>query len=292
MKNKISIVAPASKPHDKDELSKAIVYFTKLGFLPDAPRDLISPLHPFHSNSDEYRFKHLYQSLQNSPITWCLRGGYGSTKLLPKLVKKKKLAPKQFIGFSDITALHIFLNQEWGWKTIHGGSFATPVKPAQYNIKNFELVRDLITGKTKKITFTDIKQINKIKLSKPIKATVVGGNLAMIESLIGTPWQLKTAGKILILEDVDERGYKIDRMLNHLKQAGMLNKVKAVILGEFLGGNETNGQNYAEFALAEFAQNAKFPVFRTNLIGHGHNNYPFIFGGKGELSKSKFVSSF
>ena len=287
----ISVIAPSSKPQSKTELADTLNYYSKLGIQVEVPKDLISNDHIFHANSDEYRFKHLCKSLTR-PITWCLRGGYGSTKLLPKLAKKKKLATQHFIGFSDITALLIFLNQEWGWKTIHGCHFAAPVKQDKYNIKNFELVRDLLKGKIKTITFDDLKQLNQIRFTKPIKATVTGGNLAIIEALIGTPWQLETAGKILILEDVDERGYSVDRSLNHLKQAGILNKVKAVIFGEFIGGKEPDGRDHTNYALEEFAKEATFPVFKTRLIGHGYNNYPFIIGGKGELTKSKFVSGF
>lgn len=287
----ISIVASASKPQNKNDLSEAMKFYKTLGYQVVAPKDMISEEHPFHANTDEYRLKHLYKSLL-LPITWCLRGGYGSTKLLPKLAKKKALPAKHFIGFSDITALHVFLNQEWGWKTIHGCHVASPVKQDKYNIKNFELVRDLIAGKLKKIVFDDIKQMNQVKFATPIKATVVGGNLAIIESLIGTPWQLKTAGKILVLEDIDERGYSIDRSLNHLKQSGMFAKVKAVVFGEFLGSKESDGKDFADFVLTSFAAESKFPVFKTNLIGHGYNNYPFIIGGKGELTKSKFISGF
>lgn len=100
---------------------------------------------------------------------------------------------------------------------------------------------------------------------------------------MGTSWQLNANGKILLLEDCNERGYKVDRMLFHLYQAGLLKGVKAIIYGDIIGGDEKDGQNHVQYALKEIAKIIKIPMFQTKYFGHGMYNYPFLLDGKSTI---------
>ena len=106
-----------------------------------------------------------------------------------------------------------------------------------------------------------------------ISAIITGGNLALITSSIGTIWEINTNNKILFLEDVGERGYKVDRMLLQLQQAGKFSDVKAIVFGNF-----SSSDRYVNYAIRNFAENhSNIPCYKTNKIGHGYFNYPIIY---------------
>jgi muramoyltetrapeptide carboxypeptidase len=108
-----------------------------------------------------------------------------------------------------------------------------------------------------------------------------GGNLTVLASGFGTRWQLRPKGALLFLEDVGEKGYRVDRMLNQFRQAGVLEGVNAVIFGEFLGPDQAG----IEVALARFAQSIAIPVFKTNQFGHGVLNYPIRYGAVSRIER-------
>jgi muramoyltetrapeptide carboxypeptidase len=110
-----------------------------------------------------------------------------------------------------------------------------------------------------------------------LSGRVVGGNLTIVQTSLGTPWQLKVKDKILFFEEVNERGYRIDRILTHLQQAQFFNGVKAVLLGDFVKGEEPDGTTLIWEVLNRFAANSPFSVFKLPGCGHGRQNYPIPF---------------
>ena len=106
-----------------------------------------------------------------------------------------------------------------------------------------------------------------------------GGNLTIVESSIGTRWQIETAGALLFLEDVGEKGYRIDRSLNHLRQAGLLNHVEGIIFGECSGPDEKG----IRVAIERFAHETPIPVYQTDQFGHGQINYPIMYHAAAEI---------
>lgn len=249
--------------------------------------------HPFHSDSDEYRLFSLVESLKRteSKIIWAQRGGYGAQRLIPALLKiKKPKNEKIFIGYSDMTILHLFFNQKWGWKTIHGPMLSS-FSAKDFFPKDLAELRKLLF-KTNQFSFkAKLTPLNSHALglqNKKIKAEILGGNLSVFEQAIGTKIHPKTKGKILFFEDVSERGYRIDRMLNHMEQAGLFENVKAVIFGTFSDGGEKSGEDLTKFSLLRFAQNSNVPVFELLEFGHGKRNRPLIIGGTYEIVKNQF----
>ncbi len=286
----VDVIAPASFNQSQDLLnathmleSWGLVVRTFIDF--DA-------FHPFHSDEDEVRFQDLKRAIMadDSKMIWSIRGGYGSQRLLLQLSKlKKPKQPKIVVGYSDITSLHLFFNQHWKWPTIHGPMINS------FSKKDFD---QTAFKELKKILF-DKSSSQKMKL-QPLndeakiyqgKGPLSGGNLSVIQCSLGTKFELKSKNKILMIEDVGERGYKVDKMLYHLQMTKALNGVKAIIFGDFVSGDEPTGENYIDFALMRFALSSKIPVFKCMDFGHGKINRPLLFAGSEPalLSKSTLL---
>lgn len=269
----IAVVAPASGLKGK-RAKTAYKMAGKLGVaFPAAALDPEAA--PYNANSDAVRLDLLIEALagEDAGVVWALRGGYGASRLLPKL---DKLAPppfpKPFVGYSDMTFLHLFLRR-WGWPTIHGAMFSE-LPQADKDEDNFRRLAALLAGKAEELRYAGIKPLNRAARERrePLAAPITGGNLTCVAAAVGTPWPLDPAGKIVFLEDVGEKGYKLDRMFTQLDQAGVFDAAEAVLLGSF-----TEGDEHAAYALGRFADACAKPVFRTDLFGHGPKNYPLVF---------------
>ena len=124
---------------------------------------------------------------------------------------------------------------------------------------------------------------------KTLEGTILGGNLRIIQSSLGTSWEIKPKGKIVFIEDVSERGYSVDRMLEQLHQAKILDKdIKALLVGDFTEGLEKNGQNLISSALKRFADRVDYPVVSGLPCGHAKNsNAPLPFNTHAKLILGK-----
>ncbi|MGI4776395.1 MAG: LD-carboxypeptidase [Janthinobacterium lividum] len=271
-KQQIDVIAPASG--SKAKTIKDLQKIPGLNLRLPA-RCISTPASLSHSASDDIRFECLKDAITNksSNIVWSLRGGYGSAKLISRLsLLAKPDKEKFFIGYSDITALHLFFSQNWGWKTIHG-----PVLIEFLNDKkdrdNFIKIANIVSGKVSKSIIGGIIPINSLARENGIiEGTLTGGNLTIVQNSIGTPWQIITTGKIIFLEDINIYPYQLDRILLHLKHAGLFDNIKAIIFGELYNcKTETNN------VLEDFANTAQVPVYKSMKFGHGVVNDPIIY---------------
>ncbi|MFN7730021.1 MAG: LD-carboxypeptidase [Bdellovibrio sp.] len=286
----VDLVAPGYSAHEEN-LGKGILLLESWGLRVRRPQDLIVPFE-FHAHTDAKRFEFLDRALRakDSSAVWCVRGGYGANRLLPLLLKKKAPPqPKMFIGISDNTTLHFLLNQKWKWSTLHGpilerlGSGTLPVEFV-------EELRQLVFGELSEIVFADLEPLNKSALKKSkIQGAVLGGNLTTMQSLIGTALPPNIKDRILFLEDLGERGYRLDRMFEHFKQAQVLKGCKAIVFGHFLGGAEPGQpeKSFVDFALKRFAEDIKIPVFRGVDVGHGERQRTMPFLTKASIFKNQ-----
>lgn len=246
-------------------------YLASLGLEMRTPKNIFRPDF-IYANSIQDTIEHLRQAFYSpdSKAIWCARGGAGTFRFLSELKKwKVPRKTKMFIGLSDITTFHIFLNQHWNWPTLHGPmiSMLGLKKAVAAERKDLERV---IFGKIQTQVFSNLKPMNKYaQQGRILRGPVLGGNLCLFQNSMGTPWQPRGNGKILFFEDVDERGYEVERMLMHLENAGIFRGVKAVVLGEFIGGTEKSGKNLVYVALQRFADRMKFPVLKGVKSGHG-----------------------
>ena len=267
----VDIIAPgfANTP---EEVSRALEYLKSWGLVPRFPKDLIQK-HYLCANSDEKRFHFLKQALTatDSKAIWSLRGGYGSIRLLPELAKlKKPKMVKPLIGISDLTSLHLFLNQKWNWPSLHAplldrlGAGLVP-KSCEKELKN------ALMGNVNEVVFSKLKPLNlKAQNLKSLQASVVGGNMTVIQSSLGTPYQVDLKNKILFIEDLAERGYRVDRFFTQMDQSGSWKKCQALVIGEFLGGLEPSTQKalWAD-VFKDWANRLDIPVFTGVEAGHG-----------------------
>ena len=293
----IDVVAPGypSQPHEVDG---ARDFLLKWNLVPRIPKGLIKP-HFLHANEDKERFGFLKAAIESkdSQVIWCLRGGYGSNRMIPMLAKMKKpKQPKLLIGISDISSLHSFVTQEWGWKVLHGpllDRLGRNLVAPKYEKE----LHQILFGKAKEIEFKNLKPLNDTALKvKNLKSKVVGGNLTVLQSSLGTPWQIETKNSLLFVEDIGERGYRIDRMFEQFRQAGLFKQCDGIILGDFIGGEEpSTGKNNFDKVFKRWAADLDIPMFQGVQAGHGVIQRPVPFNtscvlqvknGKGQLTIS------
>lgn len=154
-------------------------------------------------------------------VLWALTGGYGSARLIPSFANlPPPPRPKLFIGYSDMTALQLFFSQKWGWQTIHGAMFNELLDPEK-DPRNFADIATIIAGTLAQMQYPITSRNAAAQGNAIIRGLVTGGNLAVVESSIGTSWQIDTKHKVVFLEDSGSKGYQVDRSLNHLVQAGI-----------------------------------------------------------------------
>lgn len=273
----------SSSALDESIVKQTKTYFESLGMTVTLPENLYGK-DLLCANSDETRLSHLTTALSDPTvdIIGALHGGYGLTRLIPDLLtlpipKKEKI----FIGFSDNTALHLFLNQVWDWPSIHGpvvSQIAQPTQQRPVGVKSITTALELLENGFSAFYPPPLTPLNERARSvSHLIGKVVGGNLSLLQCSIGTPWQLQTQKKILFLEEVGERGYRVDRMLTHLCQANFFTNVEAILLGDFIGGLEPNGKSLIPEVLQRFADSLSAPVFSIPGCGHGDENFPIPF---------------
>ncbi|UYL08080.1 LD-carboxypeptidase [Bdellovibrio sp. SKB1291214] len=266
----VDVVAPGypSQPHEVDGSRD---FLLKWNLVPRIPKGLIKP-HFLHANEDEARFEFLKNAIQSkdSSVIWCMRGGYGSNRLVPMLAKlKKPKEPKLLIGISDITSLHTFLTQEWGWSTLHAPLLDRLGRGLVASKFEKEL-HGILFGQETDVEFKKLKPLNdQARNIKLLKSRVVGGNLAVLQTTLGTPWQIDAKKSLLFLEDTGERGYRVDKMLEHMRQAGVFKQCHGLILGDFIGGNEPGSdQSKLKQVFKRWSEDLDLPIFQGLEAGH------------------------
>lgn len=229
--SRLAIVAPAS-PAEAAKLAAGQRELGRIGFSSASQ----SPLHPeaYFADSREERRNNFLRAMAAKEVTGLvgLRGGYGSNYLLDATLARPLKRPKAIVGYSDLTSLQIFLWQQRRWITFYGpmvaaGFDARAGHPHGYDEKSFlAAVRQTAGGWSLHLQGESL-------VSGEAQGRILGGCLTLLETSIGTDWELDTRGSILILEDRGMKPWQVDRALMHLKQAGKLQSVRAVVLGDF-----------------------------------------------------------
>ena len=285
----ISIVAPSGVLNDFDnKITKAINIFESWGL------NVIIGNHIYDKNghfagTDKNREKDFQNALDNKNIKaiWCARGGYGAVRIIDKLNFNSYLKnPKWIIGFSDITVIHNklnFLNSE----SIHA-MMITGFEDIDQNNDSLSKLKNVLFGNNLSYSITSNKN-NKAGKSEGI---IVGGNLTLIQSTIGSKTELKIKDKILFIEEIGEYAYHIDRMLHSLKRADYFENCKGLIVGQIsdVKKNTTDfGRSINEIIL-DILDEYNFPILFDFPAGHEKTNFPIILGRKVILDVSKSKS--
>ncbi|HVN93847.1 MAG TPA: LD-carboxypeptidase [Terracidiphilus sp.] len=283
----ISIVAPASaaKP---ERVERGLAALSSLGYLPKlAPNALLrEPLY-FAGTADE-RLADLYGAFadQETAAAMCIRGGYGSNYPLERLdLKALGAHPKPFFAYSDLTGIQLHLLDEIGIPAFHG-----PMLAADFYLENgvhLESFRAALAGEL--YSLGPSEGLRTLKLAGPsnvARGTLYGGCLSIIASLIGTPWEPDTEGKLLFLEDTGVKPYQIDRMLWQLRHAGKFDGTRGIVFGEMIDCvSEGAPASLLDDAILSALRFFDIPIAIGLRSGHvSHDNVTLTFGVEAELT--------
>ena len=232
------------------------------------------------AGTDEDRCQDFQDALDNPNIKaiWAARGGYGSVRILDLLDYSKFIeTPKWVVGYSDITAFHNHIHN-LGVETIHGMMATSLEQKPEAIIKTIASFKKALFGEELLYTIPASKY-NRYKELEIISGQLVGGNLAILTSMLGSNSALKIKDKILFIEEIGEYKYAIDRMLQSLKRAGYFTGVKAVIVGNMssVKKNTTNWGSTIEQLILEVVPK-EIPVVFNFPAGHEADNRALIFG--------------
>lgn len=276
----VAMVAPAGI-HDPDRLDAGLALARARGVDVRALPGMLQP-HRYLAGDDDHRAEQLIEALTDPRWAgvWISRGGYGLTRILDRL-EGVELGNKPIIGFSDVTALFAALHPRGLGPLIHG--------PVVHSLPitddaSLEHLFDLLAGRE----------------TAPLEGTpwvdgtaegwLCGGNLCLLATLCGTPWQLDVSGAILVLEDVGEYAFRLDRMLQQLRSAGALEGVAGIAVGTFEGCRVPGGADYTlRDVLLDHLGTLGVPVIGDLPIGHGAANRAFAWGAAASLRDGRLA---
>ena len=281
----IGLIAPSS-PFEEDAPKAGIRFLESQGFRVRYLPGMFNRRKGFLAGEDEQRAEEVRLMFDDPDVKaiFVARGGYGALRILDKLDPEAMgRNPKIFMGYSDVTCLLLFLLDRCRFVCFHGpfvnemGSLSALTESCLLRI----LTRPESFGPLPLSGSTWIR-------TGVTRGTLVGGNLSTLCSTLGTPWEVKTEGRILFLEDRGEKPYRIDRMLVQLRQAGKLSSVAGLLFGDMLPGNDAQGRaadkDRMNEVLFENTKDLGVPVLSGLPVGHGEDNIPLPLGVLAELN--------
>ena len=246
----------------------------------------------YMAGPDAMRLKEIHEMYADKSIDaiWCIRGGYGTTRLLDyldfELIRENK---KPLIGYSDITALHNTIHQKTGSPCFHGPVASSTMTPytSEHLAPIFGLSKPyVINNSQENIDKGQEEEVFKFSTitSGKAKGELVGGNLSLLVSLLGTDHAVKTKNKIVFIEDIGEAPYRIDRMLTQLISADFFKKVKGIVLGIFAGCERKDDETQTlQQVVHERIKRLQIPAVYGFSFGHIDNQCTFPIGAKAEF---------
>ncbi|MGD8189917.1 S66 peptidase family protein [Brevibacillus ginsengisoli] len=284
-------VLAASSPCPPEVVQKAKAELEALGFRVKLSETCWEDLGGFLAGTPQHRACELEAMFTDPEVDaiLCLRGGYGSPQILP-LLDYECIAkhPKLFIGYSDVTALHTALGQCSNLATLHGPmasiGWITGVDPFSREYLHRAITSADPLGQIVNPPGEEMMCLVGGEASGPI----VGGNLSLIASLMGTPYELDTRGKILFIEDVGEEPYRIDRMLTQLSLAGKFADASGILIGTWA---DCSPDKYPDgFDVLDVVKAIVTPYQKPTIwnvqAGHGEYNIALPFGVQSYMNAS------
>jgi muramoyltetrapeptide carboxypeptidase len=279
---RVALVAPAGPLTLPTDLDRALANAKKLGWEP-VVGEHAREREAYFAGSDEERLADFNGALADDSIDaiWCLRGGYGAMRLLDRVdYEALRRRPKTVIGYSDITALHCAIAARAGLASIHGPTARGKLTPFAERSLRAATLRDgdacgaapdaqtLVPGRA--------------------RGRLVGGNLALLSAMHGTPYQPRYDGAILVLEDVNEAPYRIERMLLQLRLSGALQSCAALAFGAFTNTGATDkaslgGTRSLDAVIREAAESVGVPALCGVPVGHIDDQWSLPLGADAEL---------
>lgn len=277
----VCILAPGRKL-DAKSIETSVAIIQSWGLNVTLSYNLLSDTHSYLSGTDAERLSDFQKALDDSSVkaVICARGGYGTTRILDLLdFSTFQKSPKWICGFSDVTALHLKL-QSLTIQSIHA---PMPVQfPKTEFADSVESLRSLLFGTANPLTAAPSAS-NRTGISE---GKVVGGNLSLLADSLGTSTEIQTDSKVLVIEEIGEYTYRLDRMLVQLMRAGKLKHLAGLVVGHMTGIKESElpfGET-VEQIIRNHTREFNYPIGFNFPIGHEYPNLPWIEGATGKLS--------
>lgn len=285
----VALIAPSSGLAE-DQIQRAIDNMTSLGLVPKLGKHA-KAANGFLAGTDAERVADIHWAFEDKTIdaVWCLRGGYGLTRILRQIdYELIRRNPKLVIGYSDITALLIAVHHKAGLVTAHGPASASTF--SEYNQAHLKATLfDAETPHVAKVAPENAASTNplfKTEVIKPgvARGALIGGNLSLVSAMAGTPFALQNIkSKILFLEDVGEKPYRVDRMLTQLIESIDLRHLAGIALGIFNDCEGPEGSPTVMSVCRERLGNLNIPVVYGMSFGHIRDQFTLPLGVRAEL---------
>jgi muramoyltetrapeptide carboxypeptidase len=276
---RVALVAPAGPLRGAEELDAAIANARSLGWDPRPGANVLGR-HDYLGGTDAERLKDLNAALADDDVdgVWCVRGGYGAMRLLPHVDwASLTRRPRALLGFSDVTALHAAASTRCELITYH----APTARVTLSDFSRASLVRAVVEGRDP----CGLADGARTMRAGRAHGRLVGGNLALLAALAGTPYAPDYRGALLVLEDVGEPAYRLDRMLTQLRMSGALAQIAGLVVGHFT--DATPGHDLSpdtlDVLIGEAADVAGVPAIVGVPVGHIHDQWTVPIGANAEL---------
>lgn len=280
----IGVTAPAGPP-EQESLQSALVFFKEMGLHVKLGQNVKQTL-GFLAGTDEERLSDFHAMIADPEVKAIVfaRGGYGTGRIVDRvdyeLIRKN---PKIIWGYSDITYLHTAIGQQTGLITFHGPMLASDIGKSDFDQFSAQLFKQLFSPT--QLDYSEVISPLKIYADGEAVGQLVGGNLSLLVSTLGTPYEIETAGKLLLLEDIGEEAYRIDGMLNQLRLAGKFQNANGIVLGDFAEAAPTvNPSRTLEEVFTDYFADFSGPVMSGFRIGHCLPHFSLPLGVRAKLS--------
>lgn len=290
--SRVALVAPAGPLLERDDLHRAQELCRALGWEPVLGRS--TALHDaWFAGPDDARLADLNWALTDPAIhaVWCIRGGYGVTRILDRVdYEGSRGQPRPVLGYSDITALLLALYRHAGCVTFHAPVARRELRPFSRSHLERVVVSAAAAGQLglpeppAAVLVPEQGRVSTL-VGGRAEGTLVGGNLSLLQCLIGTDYMPSLDGALLFLEDVGEDTYRIDRMFSHLRLAGVLERLAGVIIGRFteMRTRGADGAAGLDQVLSHYLEPLRIPVAFGFPIGHLDDQWTMPIGVRARL---------
>ena len=273
--DKIGILAPSGAVR-RTQIEKGVQALKREGYRVELAKG-VSERKGYLAGEPEQRARDLERFFTRVDIRaiFCARGGFGAIQLLPLLdVKAVRSHPKIFVGYSDVSVLLNWMSQKCGLVTFHGPMVVMDLARGLAG-QSKDYFWKTLSGKFAGWQVKGLETI--VSGPREVRGELAGGCLSVIVTTLGTPYEIHTKGKILFLEDIGEKPYRVERMLTHLQMAGKLKGVRGVVFGQFTDCGPDKERGLKQI-VQEIFQYADYPVLWGFQGGHGRVNLLLPFG--------------
>ena len=288
----IGIIAPSSPPN-KDQFKRSLAFLEELGLSYQMGKS-VDKVYGYLAGTDEERLEDLHEMFADPGIAGiiCAGGGYGSARYADRIdYQLMNEHPKIFWGYSDITFLHTGMNIYSNMVTFHGPMLASDVGKNTFADLSKRMFLQLFQPMELHYT-EDISPLTQIT-SGVARGELTGGNLSLLASGIGTKYEVDTKNKLLLLEDIGEEPYRVDGMLNQLRQAGKLQEAAGFVIGDFCDAEPKKRKESLKLdeVFDHYLGSLGKPTVKGFQIGHCQPHFAVPLGSEAELDANNLTLS-